>query len=93
MKAKTLSGEIEVEVSKVESMRPTVGKYCVYDGKVWKATSASGMGNSYRLTLERLSDVPGFIFRESVTLKGFTAELKNTKLLISPTGFIGSVYN
>ena len=93
MKAKTLNAEIEVEVSSIASQRPCVGKYCVYDGKIWYATSASGAGNSYRITIERVCNVPGLIFRECETLKGFTEELKSAKLLISPTGFIGSVYN
>lgn len=80
-KASTTKEVLSIETCKFR--RPKCGSYVVYDNKIWYATSTSGAGKNYRISLERDG--------ENITLRGFTEELKSAKLLIQPTGYISNV--
>ena len=45
---KALAFDKMIEVN-TTPFKPSVGSYCVYDGKIWYATSASGAGINYRM--------------------------------------------
>ena len=75
---KTMVEGREVVISTI--LRPEVGKYCVYQDKIYNITGSQGFGMHYAICLEKKST------NERFWVKG--KEIKNIKMLSNPTGYM-----